>query len=198
MPIWLNNEFVKRTKLRERWLPPHDSLGLRLPGARIQSSAILQVIRLVAAELYRDRIGIEIRYPFLYRPLIEFLLAIPFEQKLRPGETRSLMRRTLKNELPEKILKRKGKGVAGEVVNRAIVRERNKLEQLFDDPLICRRGYADLAPLRSALRLAMHGGRVDPGALINTIALEIWLRSIEHHKFNNHKISKRYTLPALA
>ena len=37
----------------------------------------------------------EARYPYLDQNLIEFILSIPADQLLRPGERRSLMRRSL-------------------------------------------------------------------------------------------------------
>jgi asparagine synthetase B (glutamine-hydrolysing) len=37
----------------------------------------------------------EVRYPYLDQDLIEFILSVPASQLLRPGERRSLMRRSL-------------------------------------------------------------------------------------------------------
>src|SRR5260370_40126106 len=51
----------------------------------------------------------EARYPFLDQTLIEFVLSIPADQLLRPGERRSLMRRSLAGILPQEILSRRTK-----------------------------------------------------------------------------------------
>src|SRR5207237_6914028 len=42
----------------------------------------------------------EMRYPYLDQSFAEFLLSIPVEQLLRPGERRSLMRRAFAELLP--------------------------------------------------------------------------------------------------
>jgi asparagine synthase (glutamine-hydrolysing) len=181
IPQWLDAEFVRRTNMRERLLPPGDPFGLHMPGERIQASVINQVIWLIAPGTYQDQEQVEMRFPYLHRPLIEFILAIPFEQKLRPGETRSLMRRALRGILPEKVRCRRSKGLIAETLNRGLTRERLRLDHLLKDARVCAYGYADAQALRSALRLAVHGGKVDLGALVKTISIEIWLRSLEEH-----------------
>ena len=50
--------------------------------------------------------GIDIKFPFMDRRLIEFCLSIPSNQKLRNGVSRSILRRSLKNILPNAILNR--------------------------------------------------------------------------------------------
>jgi asparagine synthase (glutamine-hydrolysing) len=181
MAKWFDLQFIKRTNLSERMILPPDPFGFHSLGGKMQAGFLLQVIWLVAAGIYTFREGAEMRYPLLYRPLIEFLLAIPFDQKLRPGESRSLMRRALRNTLPEKILRRRGKGATEEALNRGLYREWRRLEKLFMDSRACDLGYIDAEELQLTLRRALHGGKLDMGALLYTISLEIWLRSIECH-----------------
>jgi asparagine synthase (glutamine-hydrolysing) len=47
--------------------------------------------------------GVETRYPFMDRRLVEFCLSLPPDQKLQAGWTRSIMRRSLEGILPEDI-----------------------------------------------------------------------------------------------
>lgn len=47
--------------------------------------------------------GVETRYPFLDRRLIEFCLSVPPNQKLKDGWTRSILRRGTEGVLPEEI-----------------------------------------------------------------------------------------------
>jgi asparagine synthetase B (glutamine-hydrolysing) len=136
---------------------------------------------MIASGGYAERDGIELRSPFLYQPLVEFGFAIPFEQKLRPGEVRSLMRRTLRNDLPEKVLHRPGKGEISEAMHKGLLRESSRVDSLLADPLVCSLGYVDRERLRSAVSLAKHGAKLNVGALLKTISLEIWLQSFQHH-----------------
>lgn len=62
---------------------------------------------------YVDRISmansIEVRLPFLDYRLVEFMLSVPEELKIRNGYNKYIMRDAYKNEIPEEILWRKDK-----------------------------------------------------------------------------------------
>ncbi len=181
VPEWLDQTFAREMRLAERTLLPRDPYGFDDPGKRIQSGAFQQLIRMIASGGYAERDGIEMRSPLLYRPLVEFSLAIPFEQKLRPGEVRSLMRRALRNDLPEKVLNRPGKGEISEAMHKGLLRQSSRIDSLLADPLVCSLGFVDRERLRSAVSLAKHGAKLNVGALLKTISLEIWLQSFQHH-----------------
>ena len=53
--------------------------------------------------------GIDIKFPFMDRKIIEFCLSIPSNQKLRNGVSRSILRRSMKNILPDSIINRHDK-----------------------------------------------------------------------------------------
>jgi asparagine synthase (glutamine-hydrolysing) len=53
--------------------------------------------------------GLEVRYPFFDRRLMEFCLAIPAKQKLQNGWTRSVMRRAIAGIVPAEVQWRTGK-----------------------------------------------------------------------------------------
>ena len=181
IPDWLDQKFARKMRLRERTLIPRDPYGFDDPGKRIQSGVFQQLIRMIASGGYAERDGIELRSPLLYQPLVEFSFAIPFEQKLRPGEVRSLMRRALRNDLPEKVLNRPGKGEISEAMHKGLLRQSSRVDSLLADPLVCSLGYVDRERLRSAVSLAKHGAKLNVGALLKTISLEIWLQSFQHH-----------------
>ncbi|HET7114828.1 MAG TPA: asparagine synthase-related protein, partial [Pyrinomonadaceae bacterium] len=181
IPEWLDQTFARKMRLRERTITPRDPYGFQDPGKRIQSGAFQQLIRMIASGGYAERDGIELRSPLLYQPLVEFSFAIPFEQKLRPEEVRSLMRRALRNDLPEKILNRPGKGEISEAMHKGLLRQSSRVDSLLADPLVCSLGYVDRERLRSAVSLAKHGAKLNVGALLKTISLEIWLQSFQHH-----------------
>jgi hypothetical protein len=181
VPVWLDRTFVRKMHVWKRTLPPNDPYGFDDPGRRLHAGLFQPLIRLLASAGYAERDGIESRSPLLYRPLVEFCFAIPFEQKLRAGEVRSLMRRALRNDLPEKVLTRPGKGEVGEAMHRGLLRHSDKVAALLADPLVCSLGIVDRERLRSAVSLAKHGAKLNVGALLKTISLEIWLQSFQHH-----------------
>jgi asparagine synthetase B (glutamine-hydrolysing) len=153
---------------------------------------------MVSKASYRARGRIEVSHPYLHRPLVEFLQAIPFEQRVRPGETRSLMRRGLSDLLPEKILKRKGKKGPTEALFRAVERQWPQLQPIFDEARVCANGYVDAAALQATLKRAMHGCETLSFAVIQTISLEFWLRSLERRSLptrNTAVVDERLTQP---
>jgi asparagine synthase (glutamine-hydrolysing) len=179
LPAWFNAEFVARTKLRERQLPTPDPFGFRLPSDVDRSRSYLSVIKSVSPCYRRELACLDSSHPFVHRPLVEFLQAIPFEQFLRPRENRSLMRRALSKVLPEKIARRKTKGDPSEGLARAIAREASMVRSYLTDARVCAYGFMDSAPLFAAIERAKHGLEQHAGALLLTISLEFWLRAIE-------------------
>ena len=179
VPPWMNREFVARTHLRERLVSTPDIYGFRRPTGRDQSTGFLSVANSISLGHYREAFDHELRYPFLHRPLVEFLCAIPFEQLLRPGESRSLMRRALTGVLPKRILRRRGKGNPREIVGVTFERQWPRWRHLFDDPLVARYGFVDIAPLREAIDRVRHGFVTEARPVVSIITLEVWLRIIE-------------------
>ena len=81
---FLNADFASRTNAYEKMLGASDIYACRLPSSRRQSRGFVSVMQGVAAG-YRREIGdIDVSYPFLHRPLVEFLQAIPSTQLVRP------------------------------------------------------------------------------------------------------------------
>lgn len=179
LPSWLDAQFVARMNLHERRLGTPDVFGFDLPSGCDQAAGFLSIMRVISKASYRARGGIEVSHPYLHRPLVEFLQAIPFEQRVRPGETRSLMRRALKDLLPEKILKRQGKKGPDEALFRAVAREWRRLQPVFNYARVCAAGYIDAAALHAALERSRHGCETHSFAVIQTISLEFWLRALE-------------------
>jgi asparagine synthase (glutamine-hydrolysing) len=179
VPSWFNSEFAARAGLLDKQLPPIDPFGFRLPSGRDQSISYVSVIKNLSPCHRRELTGPDTSYPYMHRPLIEFLQAIPFEQLLRRNENRSLMRRALQNLVPEKVLRRKTKGDPTEGLARAMAREWSALRSLFADSRVCAYGFMDNRPLLAAIDRARNGLEVYAGALLTTISLEFWLRALE-------------------
>jgi asparagine synthase (glutamine-hydrolysing) len=177
---WLDRDFVKRTKIDERLVLPKDPFDFELPSRRIQSSRIWYIVMNIARGEYWEHAAYEKTYPFLHRPLVEFLMNVPIGQKLRPDETRSLMRRALRDLLPRKILERRSKGTTGEALCRGLANEWPRIQPLLVESRLARRGYVNGKELVQALDRARHGMEFNISSLLQALALEVWLRSLEH------------------
>ncbi len=73
----------------------------------LSSGAFTYVLEL--SDQCASAFSIEVRHPFMDKRLVEFCLALPPEQKLKNGWSRSIMRRALAGVLPEPIRWRGGK-----------------------------------------------------------------------------------------
>ena len=171
--------FVKRFNLYDRLLGRKDTFGFRLPSAQGQSIAFSSVSNVIGAGHLLAWDPVEITYPFTHRPLVEFLQAIPVTQWIRPGETRSLMRRALREYLPPEIAKRKGKGTPAEATLRAVRREWPRLRMLFEDALVCAGGYVNAQALKKLIEHANFERNPEALSIIRICHLELWLRDLE-------------------
>ncbi|HJP94158.1 MAG TPA: asparagine synthase-related protein [Pyrinomonadaceae bacterium] len=175
----LQPRFIKRFNLHDRLLGPKDVFGCPLPSSRSQSIAFLSVMDVISSGHLLEWDPIEISYPFTHRPLVEFLQAIPPTQWIRPGETRSLLRRALRAYLPPQIATRKGKGNPGEATLRAVAREWPRLRELLKDASVCAAGYVNPTALRSLIDPASFDCNPDGLSVVRICYLELWLRDFE-------------------
>jgi asparagine synthase (glutamine-hydrolysing) len=178
-PTWLDVDFRRRMNIDDRMLGPSDVYGYKLPSQRDQVEGLLSVVRTVSAIYFQEYARVEITFPYLHRPFVEFMLAVPVEQKIRPNEGRWLLRRSLRELLPEKVAQRKGKKGPTAALSMAVAREWPRLKTMFDDPRVCAYGYVNRARLLSAIDRVRHGAEKFSFQLFATIALELWLRSLE-------------------
>src|SRR5215203_4611116 len=178
-PPWYNREFVKRMKLDGRSASTTVPRSFRRPSERDQAAGFLSVVNMVSSCWRNEQFGIDVTYPYLHRPLVEFLQAIPLDQLLRPGRNRVLMRSMMTGILPDEIRERRSKGNPGEAFFRAIARESNRLRSEFQNSRLCAQGYIDKTALIAAFDRARHGYEKYSAFLVQTISLEFWLRGFE-------------------
>lgn len=179
---WLNQDFARRVGFQQRSLTTPDIFGFRRPTGRDQAIGFLSVVNRISTGFRTEAADYDISYPYLHRPLVEFLCAIPFDQLLRPGNSRSLMRRSLAGLLPPEILRRKGKGQTREILGVGFERQWPRWRRFFDDPLVVRYGFVEPKPLHAALLRARHGLAGEAFQLSSILTLEVWLRLVEERK----------------
>lgn len=154
------------TRRRRPWLPGH-------------ADALATLTELANQMGDRPFWAEEVRYPFLDRDLVEFLVAIPPDQLKRPGESRFLMRRALAHLLPPEVLRRRTKGGAGRCYIVMVQRQWNELEAIFRAPLSASLGFLDATRFLESLRELKNGILTHSTfQLLNGIKLELWLRDV--------------------
>lgn len=178
----IDRSFAKQMEFAERSTHESDAWGFKLPSAQAQARMLRSAIRAVASCYYRDRVPTDYRFPFLHRPLVEFLLAIPVDQKLRPRENRSLHRRALRQLLPPAILTRQSKRWSTEALCRTLANHWREVERLFKQPRVCEYGFVDARAFGEAAKRIQHGLQNVNGGLLGVLSVELWLRSLESRK----------------
>lgn len=176
---WFEPRFAKRLNLAERVLGAGDDAGFHRPSARQRHALTREVSRDIGWELFTTSGCVEMRFPFMDRRLVEFLLALDASQLLRPGETKSLLRRSLAGTLPEGIRLRRSNAGPDEALYRACLREWSWLSGTLADARVCTYGFVNQGALTETLHRMRHGGKLTTPQLLRTLCLEFWLRSLE-------------------
>jgi asparagine synthase (glutamine-hydrolysing) len=175
---WAEERFAKRTSLdrrsRRSWLPPAASVGDAYVLQRVMRSA-----NLIATHTHHRHIACEFRNPLLYRPLVEFMLAIPWERKLAPGGDRLLHRRAFDGILPAETLRRTDKGGSDQPSYDGLERGAAWVRALTERPRLVEHGYARLDEWRSAVHSARVGRSIGIGYFRASAALEMWFQQLE-------------------
>jgi asparagine synthase (glutamine-hydrolysing) len=121
----------------------------------------------------------EVRFPLLYRPLVEFMSAIPWEQKMRPRCDRYLQRRALKGVLPEVVRRRASKARGTWSLVEGLRRSKEWVQYLCDSPLMAEHGLADAEEWRQAVRQAAVGQTHGDMYFMAGVAVEAWLKGLK-------------------
>lgn len=107
-PPWIDPAYLRRMELASRSVrriaPRSRGVGQQYLAERIAATGY------TAQGVYEPvSETLEVRHPLLYRPLVEFMMGIPWDQKFRPGQDRFLQRRALRGILPERVRQRQDK-----------------------------------------------------------------------------------------
>ncbi len=144
--------------LRDRDLHLADLSGPTLPRA-------FEVAYTRAAAL-----GIEPRFPFADRRLVEVCLALPPRQRVRDGLTRSILRRAMGDRLPDVLRDRSGKARLGGTFEDALFdRDPDLLRQLVEEDVPAASEYLDVAAVQAAYYEAVQNPETR-----GAVALPLW------------------------
>jgi asparagine synthase (glutamine-hydrolysing) len=182
---WIDRNFAKRTKLAARLLDVNEHLGFWLPTRRSSVGGVLLMANKIAKLNSPVLAPEESRYPYLDQDLIEFILSIPATQLLRPGERRSLMRRSLAGVVPEEILSRRTKQFGARTPILLLEKSFEDLQNVFRSSVSSGIGYISLPRFAEILSAARIGKETHIPRMLRTISLELWLRSLISRRLIN-------------
>jgi asparagine synthase (glutamine-hydrolysing) len=123
--------------------------------------------------------SLDVRHPFLYRPLVEHGLRLQPELCVRPYARKWVLRQAMRDVLPEDVRARIGKGTPNERHAWALTNQRALLEPLVQNPMLADLGVVDGVALRRAFDSApcRPGSKSDlHGALQGVLSIEAWLQ----------------------
>ena len=120
----------------------------------------------------------ETRYPYLDQNLIEFILSIPASQMLRPGERRSLMRRSLTGIVPQEILSRRTKQLGARTPVLVLEKHWDELRDIYKTSLSSDLGYVHEDRFLKVISDARAGKTLPLVRVLRAISLEYWLRDL--------------------
>lgn len=122
---------------------------------------------------------LNVRHPFLYRPLVEFALQLPPELCARPYARKWILREALRGIVPDQVRTRIGKADASTWSVSELVRHRPLLERVLQQPILADFGLIDASKLRSALaNIPQAPMSLDPlyAKVQTTFTVEAWLQ----------------------
>ncbi|CDX26556.1 Asparagine synthase [Mesorhizobium sp. ORS 3324] len=190
-PAWgalVNAELARRTDLVERfhrtgYMPSSVSASEALTHRWVLSSGLVphafEVLDKAAANF-----GIEPRYPFWDKPLVEFCLALPAKEKLRNGFGRHVLRRAMEGVLPPAVQWRRDKiDFTANLVKGMLRNHRDLLDRLLvsDGDRIA--PYVNLGEVNAAYARLLNkpdqAAPLDVQYVWRSISLSLWLRQVQ-------------------
>jgi asparagine synthase (glutamine-hydrolysing) len=175
---WIDKDLARNTRLAIRQIDVDNHFGLWLPTRRSYIGGLLMMANKMAKSTLPELALEETRYPYLDQNLIEFILSIPADQLLRPGERRSLMRRSLVGVVPQEILSRRTKQLGARTPVLVVDKKWEELRTVFGSPFISRFGYVNRRRFLEKLQAARNGEEVHIVRMLRAISLEFWLRDL--------------------
>ncbi|MDP9171908.1 MAG: lasso peptide isopeptide bond-forming cyclase [Acidobacteriota bacterium] len=147
-------QFTRKLNLRQRaraLSPPRNHRTARAYHHKALTFA-LYPHALEMADKASAAFGVEARYPFFDRRLIEFCLALPAEQKLGQGWNRLIFRRAMEGVLPPEIQWRGSKGNLSPNFHRRLLElDGDNLERVASGAASAAQGFLHADAMRRAL-----------------------------------------------
>jgi asparagine synthase (glutamine-hydrolysing) len=117
---------------------------------------------------------LDVRHPFLYRPLVEFCLRLPPEMKVTDGRHKWILREAMRGILPEEIHRRTSKGFVNGGIERSYTLQHDRLDALLEQSVLGEMGFIDVPLARKALADRTNTKHSGSSSLECLLYLEAW------------------------
>jgi asparagine synthase (glutamine-hydrolysing) len=174
-PPWIRRGFATRYGIASRL--PVMMNGAGAWGHKFDANVALQLDGLGFAQTDAiDTPTCEIRYPFLYRPLVDFSLTLPRQLIMQPYARKWVLRAAMKGVLPDTVRLRTGKGGGGTRLRWALTHRREVVDNLVTSPILADLGCIRPRVLARAIESIRAGKPRSTLDLFSVLSLEMWLR----------------------
>lgn len=173
-PTWVRSDFAERFAMAGRTTFSDTYLGR--PGQRVRTQTLANLTALQAwVERWPWGGDVELRYPFLHRPLVEAALAMPVSARIKPGTQKWVLREAMGERLPAVVRTRKTKGGIDGRILWSLQHERACIDDLLRDSALDALGAVDADALRADVDSARRGVSRNNVYLMSALALETWM-----------------------
>lgn len=151
---------------------------------RLYAADVARAVENLSADLDRGPMAslLDVRYPFLYRPLVAFSLCLSPQLRTNPAGTKWVLREAMRGILPESVRTRRTKGSLHQRYVQSLRRQRSRVDELVDRSILCELGYVRKQPFREAVGAARAGDRRSVDEVMPVLSLETWL-AVRHRRW---------------
>lgn len=174
IPGWVRPEFAKRYRMGAR--AQFNAAYVGRPGERVRTQTVANLNALQGwFERWPWGEDVELRYPFLHRPLVEAALAMPVSARIKPGMQKWVLRAAMADRLPQAVRTRRTKGGIDSRILWAFEHEQACIDDLLHDSALESIHAVDVDALRNDVDSARRGMSRNNVYLMSALALETWM-----------------------
>jgi asparagine synthase (glutamine-hydrolysing) len=190
-PRWLGSMIDRRGRLLPPWVSPrfaaHWELAGRIPHRAATSApagraypteiatALAALCTAPAPGLVHEQL--DVRSPFLYRPLVELGVRIPPELRTHPLGGKWVLREAVRGLIPENVRLRTDTPSLQRRIVWSLVRERHLIDRMLQAPILAELGCIIPDALARAVGRAREGDLETAARVLIPLSLETWLRA---------------------
>lgn len=181
-PRLLNLDFARSLGWRPDRKPPTDYSAHQFVSVQQRHAQVLNNLSYSRSAMPRvaGRCGVEARDPWEDKRVVEFFVGLPWQNRVRNGWTKYLVRTAFQGDLEQQVLCRSGKEHLGSDFNLRVLREtQGEFQAVLTDPAAACWKYLNRAAAGTSYNLYLSTG--DPQAaqdVLNMMTLCAWLRRI--------------------
>lgn len=200
-PAWLNKSLINALGLRESLLKGSKAPKFRSFCQAANYYAVTKPYPVMKVEL-EERVyamhGMEVRYPFRDRRIIQFMLSMPWQVRAG-GRRKAILKQAMKDVMPERILNRGDKGDHTRETDEALTQifDGRKPEEMLNRSGLMAR-YLDFPGAARLVERYQKGSKNLRFEVWFLIAMDQWLKQFqgEHDERETRKIEEEVPLAA--